>query len=190
MVELMVDMLEAPEFVEALLDAILSYNLAVVDKMVQYDIDGVIFGDDWGQQRGLLFGPELWRRFIKPRIAQMYHLVKQANKAVFIHSCGKVQELFPELIELGLDVFNPFQPDVMDVYEIKRRFGGALSFYGGMSVQNLLPHGTPQQIRDEARRLMDQVGRDGGYIIAPSHDMPGDIPLENMVAFIEAVREG
>jgi uroporphyrinogen decarboxylase len=190
MVELMVDMLEAPEWVDELLDAINDYNLAVIERMVQYDIDGVIFGDDWGQQRGLLFGPDLWRRFIKPRIARMYRIVKQANKAVFIHSCGKVQELFPELIELGLDVFNPFQPDVMDVYEMKRQFGARLAFYGGMSVQNLLPYGTPEQIRAEAHRLMAEIGRGGGYIIAPSHDMPGDIPVENMVAFIEAVRQG
>jgi uroporphyrinogen decarboxylase len=73
---------------------------------------------------------------------------------------------------------------------MKRQFGDRLAFYCGMSVQNLLPHGTPQQVRDEARRLMDAVGRDGGLIIGPSHDMPGDIPVENMVAFIDAVREG
>ena len=106
-----------------------------------------------------------------------------------IHSCGKVQQLFPDLVEIGLDVFNPFQPDVMDVYEIKRQYGDRLAFYGGMSVQGLLPHGTPQEVRNEARRLMDQVGRGGGFIIGPSHHMPADIPVENMVAFIEAVRE-
>ena len=117
-------------------------------------------------------------------------MVKRAGKAVMIHSCGRVQELFPELIELGLDIFNPFQPEVMDPYEMKRQFGRELTFFGGMSVQKLLPFGTPQQIRDETRRLMDEIGRDGGFIIAPSHDMPGDIPLENMVAFIETVREG
>jgi len=100
-----------------------------------------------------------------------------------------VQELFPELIELGLDVFNPFQPDVMDCYAIKREFGRDLCFYGGVSIQKLLPWATPREIRDEVRRLMDQVGQGGGFIIAPSHHMPGDIPLENMVAFIEAVRE-
>jgi uroporphyrinogen decarboxylase len=120
----------------------------------------------------------------------MYAAVKRAGKAVLIHCCGKVQELFPELIELGLDVFNPFQPDVMDPYEMKRQYGSALAFYGGVSVQRLLPHGTPQQIRDEVHRLMDEVGRGGGFIIGPSHDMPGDIPIENMVAFIETVREG
>jgi uroporphyrinogen decarboxylase len=120
----------------------------------------------------------------------MYAATRQAGKTVLIHSCGKVQELFPELIELGLDVFNPFQPDVMDPYEMKARYGDRLTFYGGVSVQQLLPHGTPQMVRDEVRRLMDEVGRDGGFIISPSHDMPGDIPIENMVALIETVREG
>ena len=133
-------------------------------------------------------GPRLWRRFIKPRLEQMYGAVKRAGKVVMIHSCGRVQELFPDLIEVGLDVFNPFQPDVMNPYEMKRQYGDWLTFFGGVSVQHLLPHGTPTEIRDEVRRMMDQVGRDGGFIIAPSHDMPGDIPVENMVAFIETVR--
>ena len=157
--------------------------------MLGCDIDGVKFGDDWGQQGGLIFGARLWRRFIKPRLARMYGMVKRAGKAVLLHSCGRVQELFPELIELGLDVFNPFQPEVMDPYKIKECFGRDLSFLGGMSVQRLLPFGTPQAVRDETRRLMERIGRDGGFIIAPSHDMPGDIPLENMVTFIETVRE-
>ena len=131
----------------------------------------------------------MWRRFIKPRLRRMYGAVKRAGKAVLIHSCGRVQELFPELIELGLDVFNPFQPEVMDCCEIKRQFGRDLCFYGGVSIQRLLPRGTPQEIRDEVRLLMDRLGRGGGFIIAPAHDMPGDVPLENMLAFIEAVRE-
>ena len=188
--ELMVDMLEAPEFVDELFDAITDYNCGVLEEVLRYDIDCVRFGDDWGQQNGLIFGGRLWRRFIKPRLARMYGMVKRAGKAVMIHSCGRVQELFPELIELGLDIFNPFQPEVMDPYEIKQQFGDELTFFGGMSVQKLLPFGTPQEIRDETCRLMEQVGRGGGFIIAPSHDMPGDIPIENMVAFIETVRNG
>lgn len=190
MPELMVDMLEAPDWVEELLDTLMAFNMSVVQELLKVDVDGILFGDDWGHQGGLLFGPRLWRRFIKPRLAQLISTVKGAGKAAFLHSCGKVQELFPDLIEIGLDVFNPFQPDVMDVYQIKRQFGDRLSFYGGMSVQRILPHGTPEQIRIETRRLMDEIGREGGFIIAPSHHMPGDIPVENMVAFIEAVREG
>jgi len=185
----MVDMLEAPAFVDALFDALTEYNLAIVEELVKYDLDGILFGDDWGQQRGLLFGAPLWRRFVKPRIARMYAAVKQAGKVVMIHCCGRVQELFPELIELGLDVFNPFQPEVMDPVEMKRQFGDRLAFYGGLSIQKLLPFGTPQQVRDEARRLADAVGRDGGFIIAPSHDMPGDIPAENVAAFVEVMAQ-
>jgi len=77
----------------------------------------------------------------------------------------------------------------MDVYEMKRQYGDRLAFYGGVSVQSLLPHGTPQQVRSEVRRLKSEVGRGGGFIIAPSHHMPGDIPVENMIAFIDTVRE-
>jgi uroporphyrinogen decarboxylase len=190
MAELMIDMLEAPQWVDQLFDAIAEHNMQVLQRVLTYDIDGVMFGDDWGQQNGLLFGPRLWRRFILPRITAMYGAVKRTGKVVIIHCCGKVQELFPDLIEAGLDVFNPFQPDVMDPYEIKRRFGDRLAFYGGMSVQNVLPRGTPQQVRDEARRMMDGIGQGGGFIIGPSHSMPADVPLENMVAFIEAVRQG
>jgi uroporphyrinogen decarboxylase len=188
MTDLMVDMLEAPEFVNELFDAIAAFDRGILEEVLRYDIDAVRFGDDWGQQRGLLFGAPLWRRFVKPRIAQLYGMVKRAGKAVLIHSCGRVQELFPELIALGLDVFNPFQPEVMDPYEMKRQFGRELTFLGGVSVQTLLPFGTSQQVRDETCRLMEVIGQGGGFIIAPSHDMPGDIPLENMVAFIETVR--
>jgi len=189
MENLMVDMLQNPGFVDDLLDNIMEYDLAILEDVLKYDIDGVNFGDDWGQQYGLLFGPRLWRRFIKPRIAQLFSLPKKYGKAVFLHSCGKVQELFPELIDLGLDVFNPFQPEVMDPYEIKKQYGTQLCFYGGVSIQRLLPYGTPGQIRDEVKHLMAEIGRGGGYIVAPSHEMPGDIPIENLVAFIDAVRE-
>lgn len=188
MPELLVDMLEAPRFVDQLLDRLTEFNLGILGEVLRWPVDGVLFGDDWGQQRGLLFGRRLWQRFIKPRLAEMYAVVRRAGKAVMIHSCGKVQELFPELIELGLDVFNPFQPDVMDPLEMKWRYGERLTFFGGVSVQSLLPRGAPQQIRDEVRRLRDAVGRGGGFILAPSHDMPGDIPLENMVALVEAVQ--
>ncbi len=189
MPELMIDMLEAPEFVDELFDALVEYHLVLIEEGLKYDIDAIRFGDDWGQQSGLLFGGPLWRRFIKPRLARLYGAVKAADKAVVIHCCGKVQELFPDLIELGLDVFNPFQPEVMDLVEMKRQYGRDLCFYGGMSIQKVLPFGTPQEVRDEARRLMDQIGQDGGYILAPSHDMPGDIPIENLVALIETVQQ-
>ena len=115
-------------------------------------------------------------------------LVKSKGKRVFIHSCGKVDELFPDLIESGLDVFNPFQPEVMDVYEMKKRYGEQLSFFGGISTQKTLPYGTVQQVKDEVRRLLDTIGKNGGYIASPAHDIPKDAKPENIAAMIEALQ--
>lgn len=189
MANLLMDMVDAPEFVDDLLDVICDFNVELVQQAVKYDIDGVYFGDDWGQQRGLIMGPVLWRRFILPRLQRMYGAVKGHNKRVFIHSCGDVDELFPDLIAAGLDVFNPFQPEVMDVYKMKEEFGDKLTFLGGMSIQRVMPFSTPKEVKEEAHRLMARIGESGGYILAPSHDIPRDVPVENIIALVEAVRD-
>ncbi len=175
-------------FVNDLLDRILAYDLAVTRKALTFDIDGMRFGDDWGQQRGLIMGPTLWREFIKPRIAKLYGLVHASGKRVFIHSCGKVDELFPDLIECGVDVFNPFQPEVMDVEEMKRLHGPRISFFGGISTQRTLPYGTVDQVKAEVRKLIRRVGKSGGYIAAPAHDIPKDAKPENVAAMLEVLR--
>lgn len=187
MENLLCDMLWDEGFVDELLDRILDFNLAVIEEATKYPIDGFMFGDDWGQQRGLIMGPRLWRRFIKPRIAKMYQKVHEAGLPVFIHSCGDVEDLFPELIEVGVDVFNPFQPEVMDVYKIKEKYGDKLCFWGGVSTQRTLPYGTPEDVREEAKRLMREIGKGGGYILAPAHSIPKDVPAENIAALIETV---
>ena len=189
MENLLVDMMECPEFVDDLLDAICDYNCGLVEQAVEYDIDSVHFGDDWGSQRGLIMGPERWRRFIMPRLERQYSLVKAHGKAVSIHSCGMTTAVIPDLIAIGLDIFNPFQPEVMDVYEMKRLYGDRLSFHGGVSTQQLLPFGTPLEVKETCRRLMREIGRDGGYIIAPAHGIPGDAKPENIAALMEVVEE-
>ena len=103
-------------------------------------------------------------------------------------SCGKVQELFPELIECGLNVFNPFQPEVMDVNEMKKKYGGSLSFYGGISTQNTLPYGTVAQVKEEVSRLIEIVGKNGGYFASPAHSIPADAKPENIAAMIEVLK--
>jgi len=181
-------MVDDTEFLTTLLDRILEFNLALIEKACTYPIDAMRFGDDWGQQRGLIMGPALWRELIGPRVRRMYGLVKSKGKRVFIHSCGKVDELFPDLIDSGLDVFNPFQPEVMDVYEMKRRYGDRLTFFGGISTQKTLPYGTVQQVKDEVAELLDRVGRNGGYIASPAHDIPKDARPENIAAMIEVLQ--
>ncbi len=188
MEEVLMAMASGDPFADELFDGILAYDEAVVRRALAFDIDGVRFGDDWGQQRGLIMGPDLWRKYIKPRVKRLYGRVKAAGKMVFIHCCGKIDEILPDLIECGVDVFNPFQPEVMDVQEMKRLYGRDITFFGGISTQKTLPYGTVSQVRDEVRRLIDTIGRDGGYIAAPAHDVPRDARPENVAAVIEVLR--
>ena len=182
--KLMMDLYDAPDFVQALLTTITDYNITQAQEAMQYDIDAVYFGDDWGMQKGLQMGPCLWMEFIYPQLKRMYGAVKAEGKYVFIHSCGDVDELFDLLIEIGLDCFNPFQPEVMDVEALLRQYRGRLAFHGGLSTQHTLPYGTVEEVRVETRRLLT-LGREGGFILSPAHAVEGDVPLENMLAFIE-----
>ena len=188
MQNLLMDFHDHPAFVHDLLNAIADYNVAQVKQALKYEIDAIYFGDDWGQQRGLQMGPRLWRTFIYPVLKRMYGVVRDAGKYVFIHSCGDVDELFDDLIGIGLSCFNPFQPEVMDVLALHRQYRGRLTFHGGLSTQRTLPYGTVDDVRRETRRLLD-MGREGGYIFAPAHDVEGDVPLENMLAFIHLVQD-
>ena len=181
-------MIDDPGFANELFDRILAFDLELVRGALAYDIDGMRFGDDWGQQRGLIMGPVLWRKYILPRVAQLYGMVKAQGKRVFIHSCGQIEELFPDLVEAGVDVFNPFQPEVMDVEAVKARYGSRLTFFGGISTQKTLPYGTEAQVKEETRRLLDRIGKDGGYIAAPAHDIPKDAKPENVAAMLEVLR--
>ena len=187
MAELLMNMVERPQFVERLMDRIVEHNLVQVRRALEFDVDAVYFGDDYGMQSGLIMGIDHWRHFIKPRLARMFSPVREAGRYVFLHSCGCVTQLFDELVEIGLNCFNPFQPEVMDVFDIKRRYHGRLAFHGGLSVQKTLPFGSPQDVRQAAAALIE-LGRDGGYIFSPSHSVPPDVHPENLLAMMEVLR--
>ena len=182
---LLVDFIEHPKFVRQLFDAIAEYNIAQVRKAIRQDIDAVYFGDDWGQQRGLLMGYGFWREFVHPPLRKMFRVVTDAGKHVFLHACGDVDELFDDLVDLGLSCFNPFQPEVMDVGALLKKFRGRLSFWGGLSTQRTLPFGTAADVARESERLLE-LGAGGNYVFSPAHAVEGDVPIDNMLAFINA----
>ena len=188
MENLLVDFVDRRDFVDALLDGITDLNLTVLEAGLKAcpDIDGVYFGDDFGTQMGLIMGAARWREIFKPRLARMYGAVKSAGKKVIIHCCGRVQEIFDDFVEIGLDCFNPFQPEVMDVYDMFRQYHGKLAFWGGISTQHLLPFGTVDEVDAEVNRLLD-MGANGGYVIAPAHAIPGDAKVENMAAMLRKI---
>jgi uroporphyrinogen decarboxylase len=187
-------MLLQPAFYEELLEGILHFQLQVLERLLALPIDGVMFSDDWGDQRGVLMGPELWRRFLKPRAQRLHDAVHAAGPSADLragrwtlqHCCGNVLDIIPEMIDIGLDVLESLQPEAMDVYEIKRRFGQHLRLWGGLGTQRLLPFGTPGEIRHEVARLRRELGRGGGYILAPAKPLMLEVPTENAVAVVEA----
>ncbi len=187
MESLLMDFHDHPGFVHELLNAIADYNIAHLRAALDHDIDAIYFGDDWGQQRGLQMGAPIWRDFIYPALKRMYGVVREAGKRVMIHSCGDVDELFDDLVAIGLNCFNPFQPEVMDVDALIRQYRGRLAFHGGLSTQRTLPYGSVAEVRAATAHLLD-LGREGGYVFAPAHDVEGDVPLENMLAFIEVLQ--
>ena len=184
---LLLDFIMHPDFVHELMNTICEYNIRQIQRALEFDIDAVKLGDDWGQQRGLIMGPDCWHEFIAPYLSRIFKVVKQHGKYMFMHSCGDVDELFDPLIKIGLDNFNPFQPEVMNIYELLPAYRDRLSFHGGLSTQRLLPFGTVAEVRKECDRLL-QLGMEGGYIFAPSHAVEGDVPLDNMLAFIEKAK--
>lgn len=176
------------EFSEKLLDRCLEYNLGLIENCPDY-VDAIRFGEDWGLQKGLMMGPAHWRHYLKPRLKEMYEAARKRGFAVFIHSCGDISELFPDLIEIGVQAVNPIQPEVMDIYKLKKEYGKDLVLYGGVSCQKTLPLGTPEDVKRECSELLERMGKEGGYIFGPSGAIPTDAKTENIAALIDFVKE-
>jgi len=186
--KILMDFILEKDFVHELLTKIAEYNMKVVDIVSEYDIDCIFFGDDWGQQKGLIMGPQIWREFIKPRRKEEYDYVKSKGMYVAQHSCGDIYDVFPDLVEIGMDIYNTFQPEIYDIRKVKKEFGNDITFYGGISTQNVLPFGTADEVRAQTRELMEVMGVNGGYICAPTHSIPNDVSTENIKAFLDIVQ--
>jgi uroporphyrinogen decarboxylase len=152
-------------------------------------LDMAEYNDDVGTQTGLMMSPDMWRQYLKPRIAEMFDLIRSHGKIVRYHSCGGVRDILPDLIDIGLQEINPFQPLArgMEPVALKRDFGKDLTFHGGIDMQEMLPNASPQEVRDEVRRLMDVLNEGGGWIACSSHNLQPDTPPANVVAMYETL---
>ena len=184
------DMAGHPSFARDLLNRIIEKNMVMLENFLYApEIDGVLLGSDWGSQVDLLMSPDTWQEMIRPGEQREYDLVHSYGKDVWVHSCGCVERIIPSLVEMGLDVLNPVQPEAMDLATLKRQHGDALAFWGGISTQQVLPFGTPEEVKEEVRRVRNLMSENGGYILSPAQSIQEDVPAENIIALIEAARE-
>ena len=183
--------------VDYALDKILEITIAHTDTVLprvgQY-CQIYYTGDDWGHQNGPALSPEMIDRFLVPRHKQHHSIIKQLapHIKIFFHTCGSVYKVMDGLIETGIDILNPVQvsaADMGDTARLKREFGDAISFWGGVDTQEIMPHGTPQQVKDEVRRRIDDLAPGGGYVLNAVHNIQDDVPAMNIMAMVEALDE-
>ncbi len=190
MEKFLMDLMMETEYQAHLMDKIMHYIIIAGKKLIEMGVDILWCGDDFGTQSGMIIDPGTWRKIFRPRIKYMFEEFRKIRPDIKIawHSCGSILPIIPDFIEVGLDILNPIQPlaQGMDPVFLKQTYGKDLVFFGGIDVQHLLPFGTPQMISDEVRHRIDILGKDGGYIIAPAHNIQPDTPVENIMAFFNA----
>lgn len=183
------DMACSPQTAQQLLNYIIRKNMVMLENLLTNEyIDGVLLGSDWGSQKSLLMSPSSWKEMIKPGEQKEYDLIHSYELDVWVHSCGNVRQILPDLCEMGVDVLNPIQPECMDIFEIKKSFGEKLAFWGGISTQQTLPYGSVNQVKNEAERIILTMSENGGYIAAPSQEVQDDVPYENIKALIDVLK--
>lgn len=188
--QIMIDMMVDPDLADHLLDIPYQYHLTAAKKLVEMGVDMVWTGDDFGSQYEMLISPKMWRKYFKWRMANLIGELKAINPDVKVayHSDGDIRRIIPELIEIGLDVLNPIQPSSMNPAEIKSLFGDRLCFWGTIDEQHTLPFGSPEDIQYEVIERLETIGRQGGLILAPTHHVQLDTPLDNFWAMVETIQ--
>ncbi|MDT8306139.1 MAG: uroporphyrinogen decarboxylase family protein [Anaerolineae bacterium] len=183
-----------PEKVHAVLRCLTDHHLQELEQFLRHFgpyIDMILFGDDLGMQRGPLLSPRMYRELFKPYHQEMWQRAKElAQVKVLLHSCGSIRAYLPDLIEAGVDAINPVQISAqgMDATALKRDFGDRITFWGGgCDTQQVLPFGTPDEIRQHVRQQVEILAPDGGFVFSQVHNIQDDVPPENIVAMVEAV---
>jgi uroporphyrinogen decarboxylase len=186
----LLDMLDRPQWCELILDKLKEKKLAIALAAAKAGVDYIITGDDVANQRSLMFSPALWRRFIKSRWAEIYHEVRRVKPDIQIwyHSDGNIEPIIPELIDVGVTILNPVQPECLNPLRLKKRFGRRIVIDGTIGTQTTMPFGSPDEVRRVVTERIDTLGYDGALILSPTHVLEPEVPLRNIEAFVDAVK--
>ena len=193
--QLFMDFVLDPELVCGLLDRIVEIKSVFWQEALEQVGDEVLVAieaDDLGTQNSLLISPDMYRQYVKPRHKKLFSFIKSKapHIKVFLHSCGAVKPLIPDLIEAGVDILNPVQVSAsnMDTKVLKKEFGDVLTFWGGgVDTQRVLPFGTPHEVREEVKRRIDDLAPGGGFVFNTIHNIQADVPPENIEAMLETL---
>jgi len=185
----LVDMMERPEWCEVMLDKFVARNMKLCCAGARAGVDILYCGDDVANQHTLMFSLKHWRRFMKSRWAEVWAAARNINPSVqvFYHSDGNIESIIDELIEIGVTVLNPLQPECMDLNRIAKNYEGRLLFDGGIGTQSVFPFGRPDDVRACVKERVRQF--DQGIILSPTHLLEPEVPVENVKAFFEACDE-
>lgn len=191
MEELFTDFRFRPELATHLLDRITSARYSMARFFAENDVDVLILGDDVSMQTGMLMSPATWRKWFKGRMARIIAEARAIKPGlpVFYHSDGNPEAILPELIEIGVTILNPVQPECIDPVKVKATYGDQLALWGCIGTQTTMPFGTPEDVRREVRQRIETVGQNGGLVLGPTHSLEPDVPWENIVALYEAIEE-
>jgi uroporphyrinogen decarboxylase len=185
---LLMDFYDNPEFCDDLLESIACWMLESVEAMLKHPLDAILLTDDYADQRGMIFGLDIFRRFFKPRWKRIFGRIHEAGVYTVLHVCGNAEPALGDLIECGLDCVESVQPEAMDVYRLKKQYGEKIRFWGGLGIQGLMTFGKDRQVREEVSKLKRLLGSGGGYILSTAKEIDENIPLGNVVAYFEEAR--
>lgn len=189
--EFLMDMVMKPEICHYILEQYCQMNIKMAVAAAKAGVDMIRTGDDVASQAAMMFSPDMWWEFIGSRWERVYKAAKEIKPDIQIwyHSDGNIINIIDTLVDIGVTVLNPVQPECMDIYEVKKRWGDKIVMDGAVGTQTTMPWGTTEDVKNTIRRLKETIGIDGGYIISPTHVLEPEVPVENILAFVEACNE-
>jgi uroporphyrinogen decarboxylase len=191
MTQSFIDLMANKDIAHKIMDMSVDYHLKLGFKLIERGVDFLWLADDLAGEHSMMMSPEIFREMVKPKLGYMVDQLKKKNKNIKVafHSDGNIEPVIDDLVEIGLDLLNPIQPESINPAYIKKRFGNEIALWGTISTQRTLPFGSPEDVEREVRERIKTCGPKGGFLLAPTHNIQLDVPFENIDAFYNAVKK-